>query len=215
MDDEPAIPSPRLLDTAISAIQLARACDLTDVSARLTSPPDFPAIWPGEHYRLLSALVTHLQPSLVIEIGTYTGLSSLAMLTTLPTDSKLITFDIVPWQSIDHTHLHHSDFESGRLEQEIADLSDPDQFVRFQPLLEQADLVFVDGPKDIRFEEAFLKHLSSLHLPKQPLLVFDDIKLWNMLRIWRTIRKPKLDLTSFGHWSGTGLVDWVDGEAES
>jgi len=20
--------------------------------------------------------------------------------------------------------------------------------------------------------------------------------------------KPKLDMTSFGHWSGTGLVDW-------
>ncbi len=38
--------------------------------------------------------------------------------------------------------------------------------------------------------------------------MFDDIRVWNMLEIWRGIRRPKLDLTSFGHWSGTGLVDY-------
>lgn len=38
--------------------------------------------------------------------------------------------------------------------------------------------------------------------------LFDDIRVWNMLAIWRGIRRPKLDLTSFGHWSGTGLVDY-------
>lgn len=47
-------------------------------------------------------------------------------------------------------------------------------------------------------------------LPGQPILVFDDIRAWNMLAIWREIRMPKLDLTSFGHWSGTGLVDWTE-----
>jgi hypothetical protein len=40
-------------------------------------------------------------------------------------------------------------------------------------------------------------------------LVFDDIRIWNMLRIWREIVRPKLDLTSFGHWTGTGIVDWT------
>jgi hypothetical protein len=29
-----------------------------------------------------------------------------------------------------------------------------------------------------------------------------------MLDIWYNLDKPKLDLTSFGHWSGTGLVEW-------
>jgi hypothetical protein len=32
--------------------------------------------------------------------------------------------------------------------------------------------------------------------------------LWNMLDIWYHLDKPKLDMTSFGHWSGTGLVQW-------
>jgi hypothetical protein len=30
----------------------------------------------------------------------------------------------------------------------------------------------------------------------------------NMIELWRNVQKPKLDLTSFGHWSGTGLIDW-------
>jgi hypothetical protein len=42
-----------------------------------------------------------------------------------------------------------------------------------------------------------------------PVLVFDDTRVRNMLHTWRDVRRPKLDLTSFGHWSGTGLVHWV------
>ena len=38
------------------------------------------------------------------------------------------------------------------------------------------------------------------------LILLDDIRLWKMLKIWREISMPKLDLTSFGHWSGTGIV---------
>jgi len=40
------------------------------------------------------------------------------------------------------------------------------------------------------------------------LVVFDDIRQWNMLKIWRDITRPKIDLTSFGHWTGTGIIDW-------
>ena len=29
-----------------------------------------------------------------------------------------------------------------------------------------------------------------------------------MLRTWRGIERPKFDATSFGHFTGTGLVDW-------
>ena len=77
--------------------------------------------------------------------------------------------------------------------------------------IKAADIIFVDGPKDGRFEQVFLDRLAELHLPKCPLLILDDIRLWNMLAIWRDIRRPKLDLTSFGHWSGTGIVEWSGG----
>jgi hypothetical protein len=42
-------------------------------------------------------------------------------------------------------------------------------------------------------------------------LLLDDIRLLPMVGLWRSIASPKLDLTSFGHWSGTGLVDVHEG----
>jgi len=39
-------------------------------------------------------------------------------------------------------------------------------------------------------------------------VIFDDIRDLNMLQFWRDIAPPKLDLSSFGHWTGTGLVRW-------
>jgi len=144
----------------------------------------------------------------VLEIGTYTGLSSLSMLKTLPSSSQLVTFDILKWETIPDTHLNEEDFKDGRLKQRLGDLANKKAFLKNKDLLELADIIFIDGPKDISLEEAFLKNLAQLHFNNSPLLIFDDIRLWNMLRIWREIRKPKLDITSFGHWSGTGLVDW-------
>ena len=71
----------------------------------------------------------------------------------------------------------------------------------------EADLIFLDGPKDGYFEARFLANLLSMKLQPHALLVLDDIRLWNMLRIWRDLPPPKLDMTSFGHWSGTGFVE--------
>ncbi|MGH7312141.1 MAG: hypothetical protein ACREJV_03130 [Candidatus Rokuibacteriota bacterium] len=88
----------------------------------------------------------------MIEIGTATGLSALAMRQHLPAGGRLSTFDSRAWGSFADTCLRPEDFADGSLAQ-------------------------------IR---------------------------WNMLAIWREIRMPKLDVTSFGHWSGTGLVEWTE-----
>jgi predicted O-methyltransferase YrrM len=45
------------------------------------------------------------KPKIVIEIGTATGLSALAMKAAMPAGSRLFTFDIVPWDKIDETVL--------------------------------------------------------------------------------------------------------------
>ena len=130
------------------------------------------------------------------------------MLKTLPTNSQIVTFDILKWDTFPDTHLYDEDFEDGRLKQCIGDLADKEVFLEYKELLEQANIIFIDGPKNITFEEALLNNFDQLQFNSPPLLIFDDIRVWNMLRIWREIRKPKLDITSFGHWSGTGIVDW-------
>src|SRR5438128_1911253 len=100
------------------------------------------------------------------------------------------------------------DFRDGQLRQEIADLSEPAMLESHRTLLQETELLFMDGPKDGVFERQFLQLLETISFQKPLLLVLDDIRFWNMLAIWHEIARPKLDLTSFGHWSGTGLVEW-------
>jgi hypothetical protein len=57
--------------------------------------------------------------------------------------------------------------------------------------------------------ETLVRGFEAVGLQREPVVMFDDIRLWNMLPFWQEIDRPKLDLTSFGHWSGTGLVDYA------
>ncbi len=213
LDDDAARPNARLIDLSLKSIAVASQTNLRAVSERLKKPPFYTNSYPGEHYKLLAGFVSVLKPKNVIEIGTGAGLSSLAMLTTLPHDAKITTFDILPWQDIADTCLVREDFEGGRLEQAIADLAESSQFERHRDAIETADMIFMDGPKNIVFEEAFFHRIEEVTFKSSPLLMLDDIRIWNMLRIWRDIARPKLDLTSFGHWTGTGIVDWIRTES--
>jgi predicted O-methyltransferase YrrM len=205
-------PSDYLIDLALRAAQEAWRTELPDLSRRVDSDSnDFTRIWPGEHYRLLAALVKLLQPKRVLEIGTFRGLSALALKRFLPADGKIDTFDIVPWESVSDTFLRPDDFADNRLRQQIGDLSDPAMFELHRSLIQETELLFVDGPKDGVFERKLLRRLETIDFRKPLLLVMDDIRFWNMLAIWQDIARPKLDLTSFGHWSGTGLVEWRAG----
>lgn len=206
--DDDVGPSERLLTVALDAVQAARTIDLAATSARVVGGPSFADVWPGEHYRLLAGLVETLQPRLVVEIGTATGLSALTMLEKLPDDGRVVTFDVVPWDRVPGGVLRPEDLATGRLVQHVDDLADPAVAGRHRSLLADADLLFVDAAKDGQMERRFLELFDGTSFAKQPVAVFDDIRLWAMLDIWRGIRRPKLDLTSFGHWSGTGLVDY-------
>ena len=208
MDDDPSGPSQHLMEVSYEAIAFARSVDLSWLSRRMSSPPYYPDVWPGEHYKLLAGLTLASKPKRVVEIGTAQGLGALSMKASLPAGSELITLDVIPWTEFKESALLPSDFVDGSLRQVLGDLSDQRFFASFADTLSGCDLLFVDAPKNVQFERAFLRNLSSIRLPTHALVIFDDIRLWNMLQIWRQMTRPKLDLTSFGHWSGTGIVDW-------
>jgi predicted O-methyltransferase YrrM len=201
-------PSPRLLDVALAAAARARDVRFRGFAGRASREPHWFETWPGEHYKLLAGLVGALDARRVVEIGTFTGMSALALLEALPADGRLTTFDIKPWRDFPDTWLTENDFADGRLVQEIADIAAPGVIGRYRELFEAADFIFIDGPKDGVTEPKFLAALASLDLPRSPIVMFDDIRVINMVAIWRGVARPKLDLTSFGHWSGTGLIDW-------
>ena len=208
MHDEPSRPTPGLLQISLDAIQGAIRSDLNEFSSRFMHSPIYSDIWPGEHYKLLAGLTQTLKPNLVVEIGTATGLSALCIKKYLPAGGKIATFDIVPWSQYPHSHLKMEDFADGTLVQHVANLSDPNALEEHGELLSQANLIFIDAAHDGHFEKQLLEHFHKIEFKQKVYLLFDDIRVWNMLKMWREIRLPKIDLTSFGHWSGTGLVEF-------
>ncbi len=206
--DEVSQPTKRLIDLALAAASGARDYDLREVSARLPSAPYFPDIWPGEHYRFLAAMIKLLDPKQVVEIGTFAGLSAISMLHAMPAGTHLDTFDVVPWDQISSTVLRAQDFEDGRLVQHVSDLQDAKAAQQHAVVLRNADFLFIDAAKDGVMEAVFLQRFAEIGLKPGAILCFDDIRMWKMLKTWREIRQPKLDVTSFAHWSGTGLVEW-------
>lgn len=196
-----------LIGLALRAADRAQQLDLASIAQRAQRPDETRWVnqWPGEHYRFLAALVEVLEPRSIVEIGTYTGLSSLAMLSTMPPDARLATFDIIPWDAIDRSSLRADDF-GDRFAQHLGDLSDPSTFALHRELLTTADLIFIDGPKDRKFEPALLSMLLPVLTGSTAVLVLDDIRVMEMVAVWDAIKAPKFDATSLAHWSGTGLV---------
>ncbi|MBI2298348.1 MAG: methyltransferase [Armatimonadetes bacterium] len=202
-------PGRRLVEVGLEAARLALDVDLSALSARLPEPPDYPAVWPGEHYKLLAGLMQVLQPAVTVEIGTGGGHASLVFCDYAPEGGRVVTFDLVPWQEYPGSVLRAEDFADGRLVQWTDDLRSEAVFEAHRELLEGAGLIFLDAAKDGQMEPVLLDRLGTLRCRQPTFLLLDDTRVWNMLAVWQRLRKPKLDLTSLGHWSGTGLVDWT------
>jgi len=204
-DDLEPGPTPYLIDLLLDAARQASAIDLTPVVHRCRTPEDarYVTTWPGEHYRLLPALARVLGARRVVEVGTYIGQGTLAL---RQGADEVITYDIVPAQEFPTSLLNQEDFEAG-IEQRIGDLSDPGFFAANTDTLREADLIFVDGPKDGVFETAFSRMLFPALAGCRTIVVWDDIRVMTMVNVWRKFPVPKLDATSFGHWSGTGLTE--------
>jgi len=207
-DDDPGNPSPALIDLALRSAAAASSIDLSNLNQRLAQPPYYPGVWPGEHYKLLAGIVQVLNPKLVVEVGTATGLSALALKQCLAPSARVVTFDIVPWRQYPEAVLNDHDFADGRLQQFVGDLTNRAVAGQYKELLHAADFVFIDAAKDGRMEFELMESLTSVGLRDGALLMFDDIRFLEMLHVWRSLTFPKMDLTSFGHWSGTGLALW-------
>ncbi len=200
-------PSADLLEVAARAFTAARAVDLGWLEERCSTEEERQWVrqWPGEHYRLLSAFARTTKPSLIVEVGTYTGMGTLALADGAGA-APVITYDVVAWDGFPNTLLRAEDFDGSRIEQRLGDLSDDDYFAQQRETLLAADLVFVDGPKDGRFESIFYPHLLALLDGHRHVVLADDIHFLNMIQLWMELPVEKLDISSFGHWSGTGLM---------
>jgi len=200
-------------------------CLLEASKSELTIPEGhsdnpFLNVFPGDHYRLISGIIRVMGEGhddcrdrnnqfCCVDIGTHYGTSARVMLDAVPY-AYVDTYDVVPWHHNPHTVLEEDDIyeNGGRLRQHVANLKEPAIFAEHEGILEAADFIMCDGPKDGVFELLFFKLLSQLSMSDKPRWLFiDDIRLHSEILSWRRIHSPKIDLTSFGHFTGSGLVD--------
>lgn len=190
---------------------------VTASKTKLDIANPFANAFPGDHYRLIAGLLTSLGASKtinsIVDVGTHYGTGTRVLLDFAP-ESSVVTFDLTKWNDFETTYLTESDFvdNGGRLVQSQDNLQHQDAFAKHAKLLVNADFIMCDGPKDGAFERSFLQKLSSLDFPKKRRFLFlDDIRFISEIPLWRDIKSPKVDLTSFGHFSGSGLVDISEG----
>jgi hypothetical protein len=99
LDDEPWLPSPRLLDLAGMLATIAPSIRHPLLLSRRGGGPRWYKHFPGEHYHLLTAICGLLRPATVWEFGTDRGMSTVALLEGLGPGGKLYTVDIDGWRS--------------------------------------------------------------------------------------------------------------------
>lgn len=152
----------------------------------------------SEHYKLLAYLSKLIGPSLIIELGTHYGSSSLAMAENQ--SSVIITYDIVDRFKIKKRHTPKN------IIKKIKNIFNE----REERMLLKADLIFLDTFHDGVFEKKVYDYLVVNNY--KGLLLLDDI-LWSneMISFWNKIQTKKYDLTEIGHGKGLGPIGEISG----
>ena len=147
-----------------------------------------------EHYRLLMKISTFFNGKTLYDIGTYQGSSALAL---AHNDSNFVlSFDIALNDIAPKLKKPNMNFMLGDvLNLDMAGvISSP--------------FVMLDTVHDGSYENRFYHMLK--HNGFKGLLFLDDIYLNDAMRMfWDSITEPKYDLTSVGHFSGNGIVDFT------
>jgi hypothetical protein len=148
-----------------------------------------------EHYRLIACLASRFDQATLFDVGTNRGYSALAL--SHHPSNRVVSYDIVDCKAL------HFPEQLGRIEYRIGD-------VLLDPRLLAAPLIMLDTNHDGGFESEFYGFLKRNDF--RGWLFLDDIHLNSaMIRFWDSIAEPKEDLTSIGHFSGSGLVAFGDG----
>jgi hypothetical protein len=172
--------------------------DSMDLSAYRNSP-NTPVQWffgnaGEEHYRLLIKISTLFNGQTLYDIGTYEGSSALAL---AHNETNFV---------LSHDLVYNNIAQSLKKPNMNLLLGDVLNFDGGRGLL-NSPFIMLDTSHDGSYEHRFYHFLK--HNGYKGLLFLDDIFLNEPMRMfWDSITEPKYDLTSIGHFSGNGIVDF-------
>ncbi len=151
-----------------------------------------------EHYKMLAYLSMQFNGVEIFDIGTHRGASAAAL--SYNKNNIVHSFDIsnlYPLPSISNVNYHIEDI-----------VTDTPSRANWTERLLASPLIFFDiDPHEGGREYEFYEWLKANNY--QGALICDDIWYFKPMRdnFWYKIpTAEKLDLTSFGHWSGTGVI---------
>lgn len=160
----------------------------------------------NRYYQWLACLMRVIKPKQVVELGAAAGISTIMMATELPKDSLLFSVDIDPdlaWKWMDRDYPQVVKILGDDLDMGIwtKDLYPPVRGVN----LEETDVWFFDSLHTEEQLRAELK-LYTPFFKKGAILVFDDIKVPGLDKVWEELPYDKQDITIPCHYSGFGVA---------
>lgn len=149
----------------------------------------------NEHYRLLKYISLQYNNVIILDLGTACGHSALAL--SQNKTNKIITYDLNKRSNL----LDNID----NIERVLLDCN-----LMNNDIIESAKVILLDiDPHNGEQEIEFYYKLKNANF--KGILLCDDINLnEGMKEFWETINEEKYDISEYGHFSGTGLVNFGD-----
>lgn len=154
-----------------------------------------------QEYRLYSYLTTFFNNIFILDIGTLDGRSAVAL--SHNTNNQVFSYDIYNHINNNDHVIYHKKNIKFNIKNVLDDLNE--EFVK------KIKIVMIDIDHYETIETQILNKLKQLKF--SGLVILDDITKHPepainecMNRLWNSIQDKKYDFTSYGHWSGTGVV---------
>lgn len=145
-----------------------------------------------EHYRLVRYLASQIDSN-VVEVGTHAGSSAIAM--SLDTKHTILTYDIVEMKGKNYDYIKNIIFR-------LTEYQNDSEYLEF---ILNSKMIFIDAPHNGLFERELYAWLKEKQY--KGMTVWDDIHLnEDMKSFWNDVDLPKLDITKYGHITGTGVI---------
>lgn len=158
-----------------------------------------------EPYRLLYYFANLFNDSIIIDLGTSNGGSAIAL--SHNKTNQIFSFDIVDRCQTSFLQ-NENNFENMPSFSNV-DFIVTEDFRKYLGIILKSPLIYLDIAHDGIWENILFELLIKYNY--KGIMILDDIHEFPELKkFWNNISIKKIDLTKYGHWSGTGLIDFSE-----